>query len=483
MHLPPAFDRRTVAPGPTARSRKTPPANPHGRQTALARFGGFACAAALLAISLLAAAPVRAGALLGDEPIVVRPSEREPERIAIPAFEVGRSPVQLQANDFHSIIYSDLEITGYFLGDIDQTFIEQTRARDRKTDKIDFAEWNRLKAQYLLVGRYEIKSDELEASCILYYVPSGKRIFGRRFRDKIDNKRVLAHSISDEIFRWVTGENGIANTKILYVSTSDPTLRKRDVLVMDADGVGARRVTNDGSLVATPCWGANGTEIYYTSWKDYNPDLYGIYFNGAQSWTISRFKKLNLSPSWSQANERVALTLSKDGNSEIYTMDRTGGQMKRLTYNPAIDSSPQWSPDGKDIVFTSNRSGSPQIYVMDADGLNPQRISWVGSNYCDSAAWSPKGDKIAFTARLDGVFDIWVVSVDGTERQRLTYNAGNNEDPTWAPNGLMLAFVSERLGPPQIYVMNADGSNQRRLTRTGHNTAPAWSPYLYRKPK
>lgn len=444
--------------------------------------------AALLALASMVG-PLRqslaAPAVLSDDqPLVIRPTAREPSRMAIATFDLGQSSAALKQNNFHEIIYNDLEITGYFERVKNQPFVEETHQRDLKTDNIDFPEWKRLNADFLLVGKYAVTSDRLEASCILYYVPTGRRIFGKQFVHTVDQQRMLAHRISDEIFRYLSaGEEGLANTKILCVSSSDPRRQVREVWVMDADGENAHALTNDKNLVATPCWGANATEVYYTSYKDYNPDLCGIYLQGGSSWFISRFAGLNVSPSWSQTRQQIALTLGKDGNSEVYVMNREGKSLKRLTFGRAIDSSPCWSPSGGDLVFTSDETGSPQIYIMDAEGGNRRRISYVGSNYCDAATWSPKGDKIAFTARVDGRFDIFVVEVDGSNPKRLTYGPDNNEDPCWAPNGLILAFMSDRTGTSQIFTMNSDGSNQRQITRRGYNISPAWSPFLYAKAK
>lgn len=440
---------------------------------------GSAGAVLLVAIGMFLTFPATTAAGAADIPI--RPlEEREPSRIAVATFDSGRSPVQLKENLFHDVIYGDLELTGYFQRANKQSFIEQAGRIDRKAGKVDFAEWGRIGADFLLAGSYDISGDKIAVTCILYYVNTRKRIFGKRFTNTVDQQRVLAHRISDEIFRYVAAEEGIANTKILYVSTSDPTRRKREVWVMDIDGANARSITNDQSLVATPCWGINATEVYYTSYKDYNPDLCGIYVKGGAPWYVSRFPRLNISPSWSQRRQQIALTLTKDGNSEIYLMTREGKKPTRLTYNRAIDSSPVWSPDGSQIAFTSARSGRPQIYIMDAEGFGARRVSFVGSTYCDSAAWSPKGDKLAFTARTaDGRFEIFTCNTDGSSPVQLTSGTGNKEDPCWSPNGLMLAFTSDMTGASHVYIMNSDGGNTRRLTRAGHNTSPAWSPILY----
>ena len=82
-------------------------------------------------------------------------------------------------------------------------------------------------------------------------------------------------------------------------------------------------------MAATPCWGANSTEFYYTSDRNYNFDLYGQYLLQKGNWVISQRPGFNLSPNFSSSNSRIALTLGKDGNSEIYTMDRDGKRLKR----------------------------------------------------------------------------------------------------------------------------------------------------------
>ena len=405
----------------------------------------------------------------------------EPARIAIPTFAAAGGAA-VRENNFRDIIYRDLELTGYFSRPGNQTFVEENAQLDRKAGAINFPEWQRLGAVYLVEGSYELQPNgQLAVTAILHYVPSGKRIFGKRFVNAADQQRVLAHHVSDEIFYWVTGQEGVANTKLLYSAVAGERTRgNREIWVMDADGYGARPVTNEGRLNLTPGWGANATEIYYTTYRDYNPDLSGIYLRGGAPWFISRYPGLNASPSWSQARQRIALTLGKDGNSEIYTISREGKAPKRLTYEKAIDSSPAWSPSGNDIAFTSDRAGSPQIYIMDGEGMNVRRVSFVNSNWCDGAVWSPQGNKLTFAARVSGQFQIFVCEVDGSNPVQLT-SSGNNEDPSWSPNGLLVAFASDRNGSPQIYIMNNDGSNQRGLTNRGYNTSPAWSQYLFEK--
>jgi TolB protein len=406
---------------------------------------------------------------------VVRPTARQKVIIAIPDFQAKPGSALLPKNLIIDVIYNDLELSGYFVKPSNQKFVEENDRLDQRKGSIDYAEWTRLGASFLLKGNYSAQGNNLEAECVFNEVPSGKLIFGRAFTGyTADENRLLAHRIADEIVKYVTGEAGIANTKIVFTSSRTGN---KEVLSMDADGFNQRPLTHDRSLDCTPCWGAKGTEIYYTTYKDFNPDLAGVSINGGTPWWISRLPGLNISPCWSEKAQRNVLTLGKDGNSEIYTMDRGGKSLKRLTFDRAIDSSPSWSPEGNQIIFTSDRDGSPQIYVMNSEGLGLRRVTFQGT-YNDSAVWSPRGDKIAFAARLYGTFNIYLMNTDGTNWIQLTENQGNNEDPSWAPDGQHLTFTSNRTGRHQVYVMSIDGTAQRQLTSEGTNNSPAWSPFM-----
>ena len=408
----------------------------------------------------------------------VKPYVRHYYIIAIPGFEPaegGARTSQVKPEFFPLVIYRDLELSGYFRRPENQNFVGQNHRRDIRLNKIDFAEWRRLKASFLLKGNFAVKGNKITVGAVLYDTASGQRIFGKRYTYPEQDVRSLAHRISDDIIHYVAHTVGIASTKIAFISTRTG---KPELFIMDADGANQRPLTQDRSLVTAPCWGAKGTEIYFTSYKNFNPDLYGISIDGSRRWLISARPGFNLSPDWSEKTQRIVLTLSKDGNSELYTMTRDGKNLQRLTYTRYIESSPSWSPDGKKILFTSDRIGLPQIYVMDANGYNQRRITFQG-RYNDSAVWSPKGDKIAFTAKSRGFFNIFLMNPDGSEWVQLTVNQGNNEEPSWAPDGEHIAFVSDRTGKPQIFVMCIDGTNQTQLTFQGSNYAPAWSPLFY----
>lgn len=432
--------------------------------------------AALAFVCPLAGAQAQAEA--PPDTIVIPPITRTQPAvttIAIPTFDVTGNAPGLDAGEFHRTVYRDLQWFSDFTPVANQQFAEQTHRAERASGRIDYAEWQRLRANFVLKGEVEVVGGVMTLDYRLFNVDLGEQTLGLRYRDvAVADLRRLAHTVSNDIIRAVFDDVGIANTQIVFVSQRARPGQK-EVWIMDADGHNQRPLTNDRSLAATPCWGKNGGEIYYTTYKEYNPDLRGLLIGTAQAWWVSQRPNLNFAPNWCARTERIVLTLGKDGNSEIYTMNRDGRNETRLTYTAAIDSSPCWNPAGNQIVFTSDRTGYPQIHVMDADGTNVRRLTRMG-RYNDSASWSPRGDRIAFVARDRNIFDIYTMKIDGTDWRQLTTKTGNNEDPQYAPDGKHIVFASNRSGRFQIYIMRDDGTNVQQLTYEGINQSAAWGP-------
>ncbi len=284
--------------------------------------------------------------------------------------------------------------------------------------------------------------------------------------------RDAMHRFVDDVLEALTGERGIAETKIAYVRQDG---RVKEVWVMDYDGENGRQVTHDRSLALSPTWAPWGSEIAFTTFKRGNPDLYLFDLTRGASYPFSTRPGLNTAPDYSPDGKWVACTLSRDGNAEVYLISRDAQTAKRLTRNTVIDTSPSFSPGGHEVVFTSNRTGSPQVFVMDVDGLN-QRLLTIEGSYNDSPQWSPKGDKICYAGRHDGIFDVIVMDANGSNPVQITSGSGHNENPHWSADGRKIVFSSSREGKRQIFMMSSDGSDVVRLTSDGDCFNPSWGP-------
>lgn len=172
---------------------------------------------------------------------------------------------------------------------------------------------------------------------------------------------------------------------------SSPFVRFREgsagIWVMNADGTGARRITDGG------------------------PDVYGI----------------DLAPAWSPDGSRIAFARegrpakAATGNTDIYVVNADGTDVVRITDDPMMEYAPSWSPDGKRIAFeaydlaSGGHPPSPlRLYVMNADGTD---MDALGPESMEGPSWSPNGNEIAFVDTETG--SIMAIHPDGTALRRI----------------------------------------------------------------
>jgi len=331
---------------------------------------------------------------------------------------------------------------------------------------------NALKVQYLAVGYLSSRGREAVLDGRLFEVASGNLLLEKRYVGDAKFIRLIAHRFNDDIVFQLTGEKGVAQTRIVYVSAVSRTAK--ELYVMDYDGASPLAITGTRDINLSPRWSPDGRSIAYTSYRNGNPDLYLLNFDSGRRDPLSTVRGLNATPGWSPDGQWLALAMSSGGGTNLHLIPRGGGRPRTITTGPSVSVSPSFSPNGRQIVFNSDRGGTPQLYLVDVDGSNLRRLTFQG-NYNASPRWSPRGDRIAFMCRLAG-HQICLINPDGSGLQQLT-SLGGNEEPAWAPNGRHIVFSSTRMGRRDIFVMHADGTEQRRLTSNGwDNYLPDWSP-------
>jgi TolB protein len=373
-------------------------------------------------------------------------------------------------------ITRDLALSGWFRVLDRSAYIEDAQKTGFALGTFDFKDWSTLGAEGLVKGSLELQGEDLIVELRLFDVYRAREIIGKKYTGKAGDFRRMAHKFADEIIFQFTGERGVFDSRIAYVSTGGG--RFKDIYVAHLDGNERSQVTNNRSINLSPSWNRDGRSVLYTSYQDGSPGLYLFDLFAGKEIKVSRTGH-SLGGKWSPDGHTVAVTLERDGNTDLYLLDQTGKVLRRLTHDPGIDVSPAWSPDGNRLVFVSNRGGSPQIYVMELSNGSVRRLTYTGS-YNTSPDWSPKGDKIVYTGRSDGRFNIFTVRVEDGKSQQLTSKSGDSEEPSWSPDGRFLLFTSNRQGGRyRLYLMQATGENQQRLTGSGgDDTNPSWSPRL-----
>ena len=277
-------------------------------------------------------------------------------------------------------------------------------------------------------------------------------------------ERENAHRFADDIIETLTGNKGIATSKITFIGTGTG---RKEVYLSDYDGSNVRQLTHDRVISVHPSISPDGSRIAYTGYQSGYPDVYLIDLASGARNRIVNFPGTNSGASFSPDGNRIALTVSKDGNPELYTVNARGGNARRLTRTRGVESSPTWSPNGDEIIYSSDERGSPQLYRISASGGQGQFIS-TGHGYCTEPNWSPDGKKVAFNVRGGGGFEIAILDLNGGGSR--VVSPGQN--PAWGADSRHIIFAQDGA----LYLLDTVTSRKNKiLDGIGKITEPSWS--------
>jgi TolB protein len=374
------------------------------------------------------------------------------------------------------LLAETLEFTGFFkLLDRDAFLVAPQT--DAAFASVNFHDWTSIGAELLVTGGVLIQDDLVEIELRLYDTFKGQLLVGKRYKGRVEDIRKIIRRFCGEVIYTLTGDRGIFNTEIAFVSTGTGN---KEIYICEFDGYNPRQLTHTHNITLSPAWSSDGEWLAYTSYEKGKPDLYIKNLRENRGYVVAK-KGINTTPAWFPNKFELAATLSFSDDPEIYLLTGTGKIIKRLTYNKGIDVSPTWSPDGKSLAFVSKRSGTPQIYIKDLNSGQVKRLTFQG-RYNTQPSWSPRGDKVAYSGMENGHNNIFVVGIDDQGPIQLTHDEGDNESPSWSPDGNLIVFASTREGPSRIYVMTSYGTDQRRLlVLKGRQTEPKWSPRMINK--
>jgi TolB protein len=341
------------------------------------------------------------------------------------AIELSGNAAALPTID--STLRADIDFSGLF------------KIVSEKGETGDAAFWLSAGAEALIKATLTKQGETIILEAYLYDIARGVTLLAKKYGARSTSAKSLAHRFTNDIIETLTGEKGIFETKIAFISNTDGN---KEIYIMDFDGKNAKKVTGNGSI------------------------------NLALS-------NMNMGGCWSPNGKRVVFTLSNDGDSDLFLADYGGKAMRRLTSGWGLDVSPSWSPSGNTIAYVSDKSGNPNIYIVTESGKNPTRITFEGK-YNSSPSWSPSGDYIAYSSLHKDGFRIYIMKNDGSETRQISFGPGNDEEPSWSPDGSFLAFSSTKDGKKSIYIASIKSGKMIRLSGTkGQDMSPSWSPFLH----
>ncbi len=289
---------------------------------------------------------------------------------------------------------------------------------------------------------------------------AGKTVLSKSYSGSARSK---VHQFADDIIETLTGNKGIANTRIAFVGTRTG---KKEIYTADADGAGVRQLTNDGTISVGPRLSPDGSTLVYTGYKSGYADVYEINLASGARNRIIKFPGTNTGASYSPDARQLAVIISKDGNPELYVTGAGGGGARRLTRTPGVESSPTWSPDGIEIIYSSDDRGGPQLFRISSGGGSGRLLS-TGHGYNTEPNWSPDGKKVAFTVRSGG-FSVAILDL-ASGNVRIV---GSGQGPAWGADSRHLIYAE---GGSVILLDAQTGQKTTVVSGLGKISEPTWS--------
>ncbi len=204
------------------------------------------------------------------------------------------------------------------------------------------------------------------------------------------------------------------------------------VYLMNSDGTEQHRLVANGF---GPSWSPNGSRVAFSRDEAGNVDIYVVNVDGSGLTRLTDDPSRDVSPTWSPDGAHLAFVedVAGSGRDALFVMNADGSDLHAIL-NDHVVGDPHWSPKGDAIVFESPRGADPDgptdIHVVHADGSGLTALTDDPARDL-SPAWSPDGTKITFSSDRQGVRQIFVMNADGSGVIQVTSGPGSAAFPSW----------------------------------------------------
>ena len=281
-------------------------------------------------------------------------------------------------------------------------------------------------------------------------------------------RRLVKSTLSNkyESLRFITS-SGAFSADGRYFAIAAKRKDRDDLVILDARrGREDRRIQIPLNGLITPSWSPDGRQLVFTGFDGGLSDLYVVNRDGTGLHRLTNDKYADLQPTWSPDGKTIAFATDRGpgtdfdelrfGPMRIALYHLETGTIEMLPHmEQGRNSNPVWAPDGRSLAFVSDRTGDSNVYQLTnlytgAQGIVP--LSPVLS-------WARQADRLAFVYYEDGQYSVY--SVDNPRSlRRQPYRApatppvttllaagGGLRDTTPAPQGPPVSGTAPAPGP------------------------------------
>ncbi len=385
--------------------------------------------------------------LLGNMVVVAAATRTLPKIGVVPSLSADMEDVTLR-----SVVRRDLDLCGEF------DLLSEDAAPDAlylDDTPVDTISWGKKGAEAVIrvsARKVDDKGEKVVLTGQAFLVKSGATpVFEKKVTVLGAAMRVSAHRMADALIGALTGQNGGFASRLTFASGSGDVRR---VYVIDADGNGAKGVSNEAEVALAPAFGKD-EELFWAASK--NNGQYRIRSESGKDHPLGVAGSV-YGVAFSKDRAKVAVSIGVGSSIRLFV----GPDFDHLTQGSTAPFAmePAFTPGGK-VAFVGLGQSGQRVYVDDKP-VTPDGVFAMSPTFCNH----PDGVKLVFAAGAGTMTDLFATGEQGGTMVRLTQDQGKNSAPACSPDGRMVAFFSTRTSGdgPGLYVMRTDGMRAKRIS-------------------
>jgi Tol biopolymer transport system component len=200
-----------------------------------------------------------------------------------------------------------------------------------------------------------------------------------------------------------------------------------DLVILDVKkGREERRIHVPLNGLETPSWSNDGTKLVFTGFDGGLSDLFVINRDGTGLRRLTNDKFADLQPTWSPDGKTIAFTTDRGGATDFDQL--RFGNMRLALYHLETGSielpghmdqgkniNPVWAPDGRSIAFVSDRTGISNLFLYELGDGTLYQLTDVFTGVSGitpsspALSWAREADRLAFAYYEDGEYNVYSV--------------------------------------------------------------------------
>lgn len=246
--------------------------------------------------------------------------------------------------------------------------------------------------------------------------------------------------------------------------------------------------------VGSPVLSPDGSKIAFTITESYleqgktNTEIYVMNLDGSGKTRLTNNKAADYNPFWNKSGDGLYFISNREKGDQIYLLSLNGGEAVKMTETSLGISSPVLSPDGKSFLF--------QASVFPECGADEECNKTMNATMEEGPIQAHMADDLLYrhwTEYSDGKYShIFVYNFETKEYKDLTpgafesptFSLGGGGGYAFSPDGKEVCFMSKRVDDPasstnsDLWLIPATGGEPKNITAGNEawDGSPQYSP-------